>query len=97
MPCCLTMSPRLSISPPPMPTSLRPVRSPPRVRNTNCAPRRKPDGVDHARDSSHTSSVFMGIGMASPMRDVRCHSPSLRALIGTTSMARPTLPPGRSG
>ncbi len=85
------------MSPPPMPTSLRPVRSPPSVRKTNRAPRMNPDGVDQARDSSHTSSVFIGTGMASPMREVRCQSPSLRALIGTTSMARPTLPPARSG
>ena len=35
--------------------------------------------------------------IASPIRDVRCQSPSLRASIGTTSIARPTLPPGRSG
>ena len=79
----------------PMPTSRLPRTAPPAARNTNLAPRANPAGVDQARPSSHTSLVIAGIGIA-PRMEVH-HSPIALESSGSTSMARPILPPGSSG
>ena len=79
----------------PIPVSRLPVTTPPAPRNTSCAPRMKPEGVDHARPSNHTSSVFAGSGTAPSI--VSHHDPILFESSGLTSIPRPIFPPGSSG
>ena len=67
------------------------------MRPTTLAPRTNPSGEDHARCSSQKSSVFTGAGTPSCPREVAHHGPSRRVSKGSTSTARPTLPPGSSG
>ena len=78
-----------------MPTRRLPRTAPPSVRNTKPAPRTKPVGVDQARLSSQTSSVLRGSGMSA--RLVFHQAPIFLESNGSTSSARPILPPGRSG
>jgi hypothetical protein len=62
------------------------------------APRTNPLGVDQARPSSQKSSVFAGSGTpAMAARAESHHGPMRLRSNGSTSSARPTLPPGSSG
>lgn len=81
----------------PMPTAFRPRTMDPIMRDTTLAPRRKPPGVDQARDSSQKSSVFTGAGTQSWPRELS-HQPLIFFTSkGSTSTARPMRPPGSSG
>ena len=90
-----TASRNEEVRPAPMPASFAPRTRPPATRKTSWAPRRKPLGVDQARPSSQTSSVRTG-SAAGACVDFH-QSPILRTSKGLCSMARPILPPGRSG
>jgi len=99
VPCLRATVMKEAERPAPMPMSRRPRTAPPSPRNTNFAPRMNPPGVDQARAMSQTSSVIMGKATPSDLpREVSHHcSGSSLASKSFTSIARPILPPDRSG
>ncbi len=81
----------------PMPTRRRPRTSMVATRPMTWAPRIIPPGVDQARCSSQKSSVLTGAGTPSWPREEAHQGPIRFTSNGSTSMTRPTFPPGSSG